>query len=147
MSEMKTLLDRALSLHKQWRLSDGKEGERFELTGADLQQAVLKNMNFSMADFTGSVFNDAILIDATIDYAGIETGEVIRLTSESMPRFLNMLKEHMEADQRYAEAMEDHLRQKKADLRLVKSNAKDKPKEKPKDKPKVKPKVKPKDKE
>lgn len=57
-------LNKRVELHKLSIDTEGKEGERLKLTGADLRYAKLRYAGLSGADLTDAILTGAILTDA-----------------------------------------------------------------------------------
>ncbi|MDD5177482.1 MAG: pentapeptide repeat-containing protein [Sterolibacterium sp.] len=63
---LKKDLDIVVGLHKQWLQSNGIQGRRAVLEGADLRQADLSNANLSYATLAGANLERAELVGATL---------------------------------------------------------------------------------
>jgi uncharacterized protein YjbI with pentapeptide repeats len=69
-------LDRILADHKQWRTTTGKEGQRAELTGADLTKVSLKGANLSGADLQKAKLSGAHLSGADLSKANLRDADL-----------------------------------------------------------------------
>jgi uncharacterized protein YjbI with pentapeptide repeats len=77
-SELKEILDQ----HQLWISTKGKQGERANLTDADLMGADLMGADLTDADLTGADLRDAILYDANLTDANL-SGAILRGASLS----------------------------------------------------------------
>ncbi len=69
-------LDRILADHKQWRTTSGKEGQRAELTGADLTRVKLNGANLSGADLQKAILRGADLRGADLSRANLRDADL-----------------------------------------------------------------------
>jgi uncharacterized protein YjbI with pentapeptide repeats len=69
-------LDRILADHKQWQATTGKEGQRAQLTGADLTMAKLNGANLSGADLQKAILSGADLRGADLSRANLREADL-----------------------------------------------------------------------
>ena len=70
-------LDMVLEKHKLWLATDGKEGERADLSYTDLEGADLRCVNLYRANLRHACLSDACLVAADLSYADL-TGANLR---------------------------------------------------------------------
>ena len=71
--ELETILEQ----HKLWSDSNGKDGKRANLTGADLSDADLMFANLTFADLSGAILSGADLSDADLTRADLSGADLI----------------------------------------------------------------------
>lgn len=109
-----TRLQKILRDHKKWRDSDGKNGEKADLCGADLDYANLngadlRDADLRDADLRGANLRDANLSDADLHYADLRGANLCgaNLDFSAFPLWCGGLNVHL--DDRLARQILYHL--------------------------------------
>lgn len=70
------VLNKIIKNHEEWLRTNGNEGERANLSGADLSGADLRYANLSEADLSGADLSKANLSEADLRYADLSGADL-----------------------------------------------------------------------
>ena len=84
-------LNRILDQHKLWLESNGSQGERADLRGANLRGANLVRADLSDADLRGANLSDSILNSKHMAYAKVDQSQLSWLATD--PNFCDWVDE------------------------------------------------------